>query len=590
MRRGEQDAGGGVCIGGPILLKRPPVLVFAMNKLIPGAMLLLALFFVACESPEEMADDPAAETMAEASPEAQALLDKYTTVTLDADLSGLSERERQMIPLLIEAGQAMEEIFWVQAYGDKDALMASIDDPGLRRFAEINYGPWDRLAANAPFIDGVGEKPAGANLYPPDMTVEELDAAAADNPDLKSLYTMVRRDAEGNLTATPYHEFFSEQMQVAAAKLRQAATLADEGGLRRYLELRANALLSGDYQPSDLAWMDMKDNTIDVVIGPIETYEDQLLGAKAAAETFVLIKDQAWSQRLARYAELLPTLQEGLPVPDDYKQETPGSNSDLGAYDAIYYAGDCNAGSKTIAINLPNDEQVQLQKGTRRLQLKNAMRAKFDKILQPIAEVLIAEDQRSNVSFDAFFGNTMFHEVAHGLGIKNTITGRGTVREALGRHASSLEEGKADVLGLYMVTSLSEQGEWDGVMMEHYVTFFTSIFRSIRFGTSSAHGRANLIRFNYFKEKGAFSRDEAAGVYRIDPEQMQQAANDLSEEILRLQGDGDYDAVDAFVQNYLVFGDQLQADLDRLSELGIPRDIVFEQGLSVLGLDASTSP
>ena len=561
-----------------------------MNKLIPGAMLVLVFFFVACESPEEMSDEPAAEPRAEASPEAEALLAKYTTVTLDADLSALTERERQMIPLLIEAGQAMEEIFWVQAYGNRDSLLASISDPELRRFAEINYGPWDRLDANASFIDGIGEKPKGANLYPPDITEEELDAAAADNPALKDLYTMVRRDADGNLIATPYHEFFADQMQVAAAKLRQAATLADEGGLRRYLELRADALLSGDYQPSDLAWMDMKDNTIDVIIGPIETYEDQLVGAKAAAETFVLIKDQAWSQRLTRYAELLPALQDGLPVPEDYKQETPGSNSDLGAYDAIYYAGDCNAGSKTIAINLPNAEQVQLQKGTRRLQLKNAMRAKFDKILVPIAEVLIAEDQRSNVSFDAFFGNTMFHEVAHGLGIKNTITGQGTVREALRNHASSLEEGKADVLGLYMVTSLSERSEWDGVMMEHYVTFFTSIFRSIRFGTSSAHGRANLIRFNYFKEKGAFSRDEATGVYRIDPEQMQQAANDLSEAILRLQGDGDYDAVDAFVGKYLVFGNQLQADLDRLGELGIPRDIVFEQGLSVLGLESTTSP
>ena len=561
-----------------------------MNKLTLGATLLLVLFFAACESPEDMSEESAGATMTETSPKAQALLDMYTSVTLSADLSGLSDRERQMIPLLIEAGQAMEEIFWVQAYGNRDSLLASIADPGLRRFAEINYGPWDRLAANTPFIDGVGNKPQGANLYPADMTVEELDAAAAENPALKDLYTMVRRDDAGNLTATPYHEFFREQMQVAAAKLRQAATLADEGGLRRYLELRAAALLSGDYQPSDLAWMDMKDNTIDVIIGPIENYEDQLLGAKAAAETFVLIKDQAWSRRLARYAELLPMLQEGLPVPEDYKQKMPGANSDLGVYDAIYYAGDCNAGSKTIAINLPNDEQVQLQKGTRRLQLKNAMRAKFDKILLPIAGVLIAEDQRPHVTFDAFFGNTMFHEVAHGLGIKNTLTGQGTVREALRNHASSLEEGKADVLGLYMVTSLSEQGEWDGVMMEHYVTFFTSIFRSIRFGLSSAHGRANLIRFNYFKEKGAFTREAATGVYRIDIEQMKQAANDLSEEILRLQGDGDYDAVDAFVGQYQIMGDQLQADLDRLAELGIPRDIVFEQGLSVLGLEPTTSP
>ena len=553
-----------------------------------GAALLLALAVAACEPPEAMPDEPVAEAAAETSADAQSLLDKYTSFTLNADLSVLSERERQMIPLLIEAGQAMEEIFWMQAYGDKDSLMASIDDPGLRRFAEINYGPWDRLDDNAPFISGVGEKAKGANLYPADMTEEEFEAAAEANPELKNLYTMVRRDAEGNLQAIPYHEYFADQMQQAAAKLRQAATLADEGGLRRYLDLRADALLSGNYQPSDLAWMDMKDNTIDVIIGPIENYEDQLFGHKAAAETFVLIKDQAWSQRLARYAELLPALQDGLPVPGDYKQETPGANSDLGAYDAIYYAGDCNAGSKTIAINLPNDEEVQLQKGTRRLQLKNAMRAKFDKILLPIAGMLIAEDQRQHITFDAFFGNTMFHEVAHGLGIKNTITGRGTVREALKNHASSLEEGKADVLGLYMVTSLSEQGEWDGDMMNHYVTFFTSIFRSIRFGLSSAHGRANLIRFNYFKEKGAFTRDEATGTYRVDFEQMQQAANDLSEQILRLQGDGDYDAVDAFIGQYMVFGDGLQADLDRLSEQGIPRDIVFEQGLSVLGLESAS--
>ena len=641
-----------------------------MKMLTIGATVLLALAFAACDPPDAMPDDPAAATTAEASAEAEDLLAKYTSVTLNADLSVLSERERQMIPLLIEAGQAMEEIFWMQAYGNKDTLMASIDDPGLRRFAEINYGPWDRLDDNAPFIGGVGEKPKGANLYPADITEEELEAAAQANPELKSLYTMVRRDDDGALQAIPYHEYFEEQMQVAAAKLRQAATLADEGGLRRYLDLRADALLSGNYQPSDLAWMDMKDNTIDVVIGPIETYEDQLLGAKAAAETYVLIKDKAWSQRLTRYAELLPALQDDLPVPEDYKQETPGANSDLGsdlawmdmkdntidvvigpietyedqllgakaaaetyvlikdkawsqrltryaellpalqddlpvpedykqetpgansdlgAYDAIYYAGDCNAGSKTIAINLPNDEEVQLQKGTRRLQLKNAMRAKFDKVLLPIAGMLIAEDQRQHITFDAFFGNTMFHEVAHGLGIKNTITGRGTVREALKNHASSLEEGKADVLGLYMVTTLSEQGEWDGDMMNHYVTFFTSIFRSVRFGLSSAHGRANLIRFNYFKEKDAFTRDEATGVYRIDFEMMQQATNALSEQILRLQGDGDYDAVDAFVGRYMAFGDQLQADLDRLGEQGIPRDIVFEQGLSVLGLE-STSP
>ncbi len=516
------------------------------------------------------------------SPEARALLAKYTTFRLTTDLSMLSEAECRMIPLLLEAAHEMDAIFWQQAYGDKDELMARIDDPALQRFAEINYGPWDRLANNAPFIEGVGPKPAGANFYPADMTKEEFEAAAAEDPTLRSLYTVVVRGDDGGLRAVPYHEAYAAPMQRAAEKLRAAAALAEEPGLKRYLELRAEALLTSDYQPSDLAWMDMKDNTLDVVIGPIETYEDQLFGYKAAAETFILVKDREWSERLARYAELLPMLQEGLPVPPEYKQETPGTDSDLNAYDAIYYAGDANAGSKTIAINLPNDEEVQLQKGTRRLQLKNSMRAKFDKILLPIADVLIAEDQREHITFDAFFGNTMFHEVAHGLGIKNTLDGRGTVREALREHASALEEGKADILGLYMVTKLKEAGELDADLMDHYVTFLAGIFRSVRFGASSAHGRANMIRFNFFKEMGAFERDAATGTYRVHFDKMTEAMNALSEKILRFQGDGDYEGVAAFVAKYAQVEPELQRDLDRLADAGIPVDIVFEQGIAAL--------
>ncbi|MGI9542094.1 MAG: dipeptidyl-peptidase 3 family protein, partial [Cyclobacteriaceae bacterium] len=327
------------------------------------------------------------------------------------------------------------------------------------------------------------------------------------------------------------------------------------------------------------------DNTLEVVIGPIETYEDQLLGAKASHEAYVLIKDQSWSKRLAKYADFLPELQTGLPVPEKYKKDKLGTNSDLNAYDVIYYAGHANAGSKTIAINLPNDEEVQTEKGTRRLQLKNAMQAKFDEILVPIADVLIAEDQRHHISFDAFFANTMFHEVAHGLGIKNTINGKGTVREAIKEHASALEEGKADILGLYMITSLHKQGEIEGDLMDYYTTFMTSVFRSVRFGLSSAHGRANLIRFNFFKERGAIIRDQATNKYHIDFDKMQQAMDALAETILVLQGDGNYDGVQKLIDQYMVFGPDLQADLDKLGALGIPRDIVFEQGLEVLGLE-----
>lgn len=522
-------------------------------------------------------------------PPAEDLLAKYTTVRLTTDLGQLTENERRMIPLLIEAAGAMDEIFWMQAYGDGDSLLASIADPGLRRFAEINYGPWDRLEGNAPFIPGVGPKPEGANFYPRDMGRAEFEAAVAEGgaraDSLRSLYTLVRRDPTGRLVAVPYHVAFAPQMRLAADRLRAAAALAEEPALRRYLELRADALLTGEYQPSDLAWMDMKENTIEVVIGPIETYEDQLFGYKAAAETFILVKDREWSDRLARYAELLPMLQRALPVPEEFKRETPGTDADLNAYDAIYYAGDANAGSKTIAINLPNDEEVQLRKGARRLQLKNSMRAKFDGILVPIAGLLISPEQRPHIEFDAFFENTMFHEVAHGLGIKTTIDGRSTVREALRERASALEEGKADVLGLWMVTELAGRDELpEAEIRDNYVTFLAGIFRSARFGTSSAHGRANIARFNYFKERGAFTRDAATGTYRVDFEKMGDAIAALSETILRLQGEGDYEGVGRFMDEYGVVDAQLQADLDRLSTAGIPVDVVFEQGLDVLEL------
>jgi hypothetical protein len=332
--------------------------------------------------------------------------------------------------------------------------------------------------------------------------------------------------------------------------------------------------------------MDVKTNPIDVVIGAIEVYEDRLFGYKAAYESYVLVKDRDWSDRLARFAEFLPELQRGIPVPDAYKQETPGTDSDLNAYDVVYYAGHSNAGSKTIAINLPNDEEVQLQKGTRRLQLKNAIQAKFEKILGPIADELIDEAQRQHVTADAFFANTMFHEVAHGLGIKNTINGKGTVREALLDVYSSMEEGKADVLGLYMITALHEAGELGEIdLRDNYVSFMASIFRSIRFGASSAHGKANMVRFNFFKERGAFVRNPETGRYRVDFDQMQVAMADLSEVLLTLQGNGDHEGALELTATKGVISDQLQADLDRLTRANIPVDIVFNMGVAELGLE-----
>ncbi len=506
----------------------------------------------------------------------------YAPFTLNSDLSGLTNNQRAMLGLFIEAAEIMDYLFWQQAYGDRQSLLSGLKDSRTRRFAEINYGPWDRLAGNAPFVPGVGAKPPGAGFYP-----EDMDKAEFENADLegkRSEYTLLKRDEDGALRVVPYSVEWQTELGRAADLLEQAAELAEDPGLRRYLEARARALRTNEYRSSDLAWLDMKTNRLELVIGPIETYEDKLFGYKAAFEAYVLVKDMQWSKRLARYATLLPGLQRGLPVPDAYKQEMPGTDSDLNAYDVVYYAGDCNAGSKTIAVNLPNDEQVQLAKGTRRLQLKNAMRAKYDKIMRPLAAELIVDEQRQNVTFDAFFANTMFHEVAHGLGIKNTINGRGTVREALRDSASGLEEGKADVLGLYMVTRLTDQGELQGELEDYYVTFLASIFRSIRFGAASAHGQANMVRFNFFADRGAFSRDED-GLYRVDMKAMRAAVDELSQVILRLQGDGDYSGAKELVREFGVVGPQLRADLGRLAARNVPVDVVFEQGKRVLGLE-----
>ncbi|GAB1307725.1 hypothetical protein KH5_04080 [Urechidicola sp. KH5] len=548
---------------------------------------LLALGFTAllvgCSPNNETRKPTKQTTVTYDNTEMQRLLNKYVSVTLTTDITKLSDNERKMLPLLIDAAHRMNDLFWYEAYGaQKDSLLASAANPATKQFIEINYGPWDRLNNNAVFVEGVASKPAGANYYPVDMTKEEFENSNLSNKE--SLYTFIRRDASGNLKAIPYHEQFKEEVAEVSKLLKEASELAEDAGLKKYLELRSEALLDDNYQPSDLAWMDMKTNTLDIVIGPIETYEDQLFGNKAAHEGYVLIKDQEWSAKLAKFSKYLPELQRGLPVDQVYKAETPGTDSDLNAYDVVYYAGDCNSGSKTIAINLPNDEEVQLAKGTRRLQLKNAMRAKFDKILLPISEVLIDESQRQYITFDAFFANTMFHEVAHGLGIKNTINGEGTVRSALKEHASALEEGKADILGLYMVQQLAAKGELEEDFKNNMVTFLAGIFRSVRFGASSAHGKANMIRFNFFKEKGAFTRN-ADGTYKVNFDKMETAMTELSTIILTLQGNGDYDGVSELVAKSGVISDGLQADLDRLGAANIPVDIVFEQGVKVLGLE-----
>ena len=534
-------------------------------------VIILTVSLTACNS----ADKKLTEEM-------KTSLERFKEVTLTTDLSFLSSQEREITGLLIDAAAIMDDIYWTQAYGDKEELLSGIKNEYARDYIKIHYGPWDRLNGNAPFIPGFGEKLPGAQFYPADMTVMEFEEW--DDTEKTSLYTIVRRDNDGKLLSVPYSEAYKEQHSKAAELMLSAAELAEDPGLKKYLTMRADALITNNYQPSDFAWMEMKQSIIDFVVGPIENYEDQLFGYKAAHEAFVLVKDPVWSARLEKFNSMLPALQEGLPVDPAYKAEKPGIDADMNVYDAIYYAGDCNAGSKTIAINLPNDPEIHLAIGSRKLQLKNSMKAKFDKILLPIASMLIDESQRGHITFDAFFENTTFHEVAHGMGVKNTINGKGPVREALKEQYSALEEAKADIMGLYLVTKLYELGEiTSGEVMNNYVTFFAGIFRSSRFGASSAHGKANMLSLKYFADNGAFIYQEN-GYYKVNLNEMKKAVESLVEKILEVQGDGDYEAAKTWVEGDGVMTESLRRDLEKVNSAGIPVDIVFKQGREVLGL------
>ncbi|RZK37888.1 MAG: Zn-dependent hydrolase [Pedobacter sp.] len=504
----------------------------------------------------------------------------YEKVKLTTNLNLLTPNERKVLPLLIQAATIMDELFWKQAYPQRDSLLSVVKNEKTQEFIKINYGPWDRLNGDKPFVAGIGPKPITGTFYPAGMTKEALDQS--DVQDKYGLYSVIRKEGD-KLISVPYHILYAAELQKASSLLRQAALLTEDMSFRKYLNLRAEALVTDKYKASDYAWLDMKTNGLDIIIGPIENYEDKLFNARAAFEAYVLVKDKVWSKRLSKYVTMLPELQKGLPVPDAYKKEVPGTDSELNAYDVVYYAGDCNSGSKTIAVNLPNDEEIQQKKGTRRSQLKNAMRAKFDKILVPISKELIDPEQQKYIKFDAFFANVMFHEVAHGLGIKNTVKGKGTVRNALQEQFSWLEEGKADVLGLYMVTGLLKKGELEGDIKDYYTTYMAGILRSVRFGASSAHGKANMQCFNYFKENGAFERT-ASGTYRVNFDKFAIAMNGLSKVILTLQGNGDKVAVEKAQKEKGIINAELQSDLDRLSKKGIPVDVVFEQGFDVLGM------
>ena len=508
----------------------------------------------------------------------------FALIELTTDLSQFNEKEKQLLSYLFEAAELMDKVFWKQAYtGNKCEFLKRFEDNAEdRMFAKINYGPWERLNGNRPWIDGYCVKPDGANFYPADMTKEEFEAFNC--PNKTNLYTLIRRDENGNLVSVWYHEAYQEEFTKASELIAKAAELAEDPAFKRYLELRSKALLTSDYFESDKAWVDVKNAKFDFIVGPIENYEDKLFGYKTAAQALVLIRDVEWSQRLDKYVSMLPNLQKQLPVPPQYRAEMPGTDSEISVFEAVFYQGDCNAGSKSIAVNLPNDERIHVEKGSRKLQFKNSMKYKFDKILLLITDVIMTEEQRQYVTFEAFFENVTFHEVSHGMGIKNTINGRGTVRHALKETYSAIEEAKADIMGLYLIDYLHQQGEMTSeTMYNNYITFFAGIFRSTRFGAASAHGRANMLCLNWYADHGVFTRD-ANGIYSVDVEKMRVATRELLAHILLIQGNGDYAAARKWLDEKSTITPTLQTDLDRINSANIPRDIYFKQGRKAMGL------
>ncbi|MBE9468766.1 MAG: Zn-dependent hydrolase [Bacteroidetes bacterium] len=510
-------------------------------------------------------------------------LSEYVEVKLTSDISNLTAKEKQMLGLFIDAAKHADNIFWKQSFGNKEKLTNDIKDNKIQKFALLNYGTWDRLDGNKPFVEKYGIKPVGARFYPSNMTFWEFDALNSD--DKYSMYTIIRRKKNGNLITIPYHKAYKNDVNKISEILKKASAITENKNLKNYLTLRAKAISTDNYLASDIAWVDMKNNRIDIIIGPVETYEDLLLGAKASYEAYVLVKDEKWTKKLNKFVDILPELQKMLPVDEKYKNEIPVVNSDIGVYDVVYAAGDCNAGSKKISVVYPFVGQEGYNKGSRKLQFKNVMNAKFKKILKPISNEMIDANQLNNVKFDAFFEISMFYEVGNSLGITNTINNRGSIKQALREKYNIANELKANILSLFFITKLQEMGGIlnDKDIMDNYVTFMADIIRSVRFGASNSQAIANLIIYNYFKKNNAFTIN-SNGKYKIDFENMKNASLNLSKKILIIQGNGDYDGASKLIEKYGKINSGLQKSLNNIANAGIPVDVTFSQGKNVIGL------
>ncbi len=595
-----------------------------MKRLFPVLLLVLPLW-VSCGGDKNKSATEASKTKGEGVQQAQEVtmpthipyydlklkLRKYAKVDLPVDSTIISEPEKAALVKLVEAARIMDDIFLRQVWSGNVAMQQELaalhqythDQPfskigenhdlvwDLTRFYNLNAGPWDRLD-DEPFIGDLSlAKPKGANFYPEDMTKEEFDSFVSQHPDkaeeFKDYFTVIRHQ-DGGLVAVPYSTEYKDFLDRAASLLREAADIltspestarhpktVDYTTLAKYLRSRADAFASNSYRQSDMDWMDVKDNIIDVTIGPYEVYEDALFGYKASFEAFIALRDPADSKKLEGIKKYLPKLEASLPIPAEHKNPNRGSESPVSAVDLVYSAGDTKAGVQTIAFNLPNDEAVREAKGSKKVMLKNISQAKFDKILIPIAELVLDPAQMDQVAFDAYFSNTLMHEVSHGLGpgtIKAKDGSQSTVNRELKEIYSFMEEAKADILGLYCTRVLVKNGFMSKDMeTKGYVCFLPGFFRAIRFGTTDAHGGANMMEFNFFKEQGAIDFDSQTQKFHVNLDKMPAAVEALANKLLMLQALGDYDGAKAFLAKYGQSSPELDALLAKLTD--IPTDI-----------------
>jgi len=498
----------------------------------------------------------------------------YAVVKIETpDLSDISDNGKEVLNLYRFIADEIDAIYWEQYFGCKDSLLNSISDPYQKVFAQINYGPWDRSNGQS-FVKGYSDRLPGAGFYPADMTKDEFDKW--DNPDKNSPYTLIRRKADGSLETVWYHDAYKKHIDKIVNYLKAAADITIKPSVKDYLLSKAQALQTDNYYESAIAWLDMDDSKMDLVVGPNEAADDQLLGIKRSYEAFVLLKNQARTDELMKYVSRIDEFQQDLPGGDAYKTFQPGTGSNIFSCNALYYAGKANAGVKVIALNLPFDTDVQRDRGTRTILLENIINAKYNHIINPTGVVLLESDFREHLSQDAFFWNIVFREVAHGLGVKETVDGKGSVDDALGSAALTFEEIKANAAGVLLVSKLQNHYDIRNIFTKEdaLTTFFASLVRSERFGEGSALGRANIIIYNYLQEAGAFKRKES-GQYSLDFAKMESALSDLTALVLKTQATGDREFATSFEQRYSKLSDNYSADLMNLGLENIPTDIRF---------------